>query len=348
MFGFRPDGKKVKVTPVETLVPFIMNRRTDATNYTMEHVNCEQMDAWIKKQKEEKGISFSYMDIIFASVVRLYSMRPVLNRFSKGNRVYQRYGMYICLTIKSSLDENAKDVNLKMRFMGNENVYQVKEIIEREVKKGMEEVKDNKTEKAASILSHIPNFLLAAGVGIIKFCDYLGLLGNKILAASPFHTSIYITNLKSIKGDAIFHHIYNFGTTGLFVSIGKEKQIAVVDENDNIVKQKVLDLGISLDERFIDGFYAVKTFRLWKEMLETPSVLEESYESGVLFEYPKERRKRLKAIRLEEKQAIKGGKKTVKKVKKETKKKIKTVRSSAKKDYKHNKKIQKKKNKSTK
>ena len=53
--------------------------------------------------------------------------------------------------------------------------------------------------------------------------DKHGILPKGIIEASPFHTSLFLTNLKSIKMETVYHHIYNFGTTGIFVSMGKEK-----------------------------------------------------------------------------------------------------------------------------
>jgi len=104
------------------------------------------------------------------------------------------------------------------------------------------------------------------------------MLPKKIIAASPFHTSIFITNLKSIKTDYIYHHLYDFGTTGIFISMGKEKMQAVVDKEGNIVPKKVMTLGVVTDERFCDGLYFGNSLRLLKRIYENPNVLKEGLE----------------------------------------------------------------------
>ena len=98
-----------------------------------------------------------------------------------------------------------------------------------------------------------------------------------LINASPFHTSCYVTYLKSIKCDAIIHHIYNFGTTGLFVAIGKEKHVPVADFEELKVG-KVMNLGINMDERFCDGFYFAKSLRMWNDMFHNLEALEKPYE----------------------------------------------------------------------
>lgn len=135
--------------------------------------------------------------------------------------------------------------------------------------------------------------MIGAGVGFLKLLDRYGCLGKKLIDISPFHTSFYLTNLKSIKGDWIFHHLYNFGTTGMFVSIGKEKLEPCVNADEKLEVGKVMTLGITTDERYADGFYMLKSQRLWKTFLADPSKLEERLDIEPI-ESPKERKKRLK------------------------------------------------------
>lgn len=44
--------------------------------------------------------------------------------------------------------------------------------------------------------------------------DHWNLLPEAVLKASPFHTTVFLTNLKSLGIDSIFHHLYEFGTNG--------------------------------------------------------------------------------------------------------------------------------------
>ena len=96
-----------------------------------------------------------------------------------------------------------------------------------------------------------------------------------IINVSPFHTSAFVTNLKSIKGPSIFHHLYDFGNTGLFFAMGKESVVPVVEGN-TVVTGKRMPFQIVTDERFCDGFYFVSALKLLKEFYSNPAMLNES------------------------------------------------------------------------
>ena len=298
MFGFRSDGVRVKDVDSEAmLVPYIMKTRNDATNYTLMDVRCEAMDEWIREKREKEGEVFSYMDVLVASAVRIYALRQKLNRFSIGNKIYQRNGLYVSFTAKRGLNDDAPDNTMKMRFTGRENIYQVRDILNNAIKTST--TGSNGTNKTANVFKFIPSFLVNMGVGCLKLMDKWGMLPKKIIEVSPFHTSFYLTNLKSLRGDWIFHHIYNFGTTGMFFSIGKERQQAVV-ENDELAIGKVLTLGITVEERYCDGFYFVRSVRMWKKLIENVKELEKELDIEPI-ESKKERKKRLKKIAKEQK-----------------------------------------------
>ena len=153
--------------------------------------------------------------------------------------------------------------------------------------------------KTANVFKYIPSFLVNLGVGALKLMDKWGMLPKKLIDVSPFHTSFYLTNLKSLRGDWIFHHIYNFGTTGMFFSIGKEKQQPVV-EDEEIKIGKVLTLGITVEERYCDGFYFIRSVRMWKKLIENVKELEQELDIEPI-ESKKERKKRLKKLAKEQK-----------------------------------------------
>ena len=316
MFGFRSDGVRVKdIDPETMLVPILMKTRNDAMNFNLVELRCEPFDEWIREKREKEGINFSYMDILLAGAVRLYATRPHLNRFAVAGRVYQRNGIYASFTVKKGLNDESPDATMKIRFTGRENIYQVKEKLDANIKAAMET--KNSTEKTARFFRFIPNCLVKLAVNFLRVLDHFGIMPKKIIEVSPFHTSFYFTNLKSIHGDYIHHHLYNFGTTGMFYSIGKEKMEPVV-EDDKVVPGKVLKMGMTTEERYCDGFYMVKSVRMFKKWMLDPRVLEEGLDIEPV-ESKKERKKRLKKIAKAEKKALKLEKKKEKKEKKEAK-----------------------------
>lgn len=276
MFSFRSDGKKVKnIDPIMLMVPHIMTKRYDAMVEFLLEERCESMDQYIQ-EKAEQGIKLNYMHILIAAIVRMYKEKPILNRFVMNGRIYDRNDIYISFAVKRALNESAEETTIKLKFTGNETILEIKEMVDKAIFENKGDNKENSTDKLAKILTKIPNFILKFAVGFLKFLDKHGMLLKKMIDASPFHTSCFLTNMKSISTDYVYHHLYDFGTTGLFVGLGKEHMLPVVNADTNMVEVgKVIKIGAVIDERICDGFYYAKSIKLIRKIMRNPRLLED-------------------------------------------------------------------------
>lgn len=308
MFGLRSDGKKVKnMNIIDKAEPFFMPQRIDAVNYTTVKVKCDTIDEFIARERKN-GISYSYMHIVIAAIVRILYIRKKLNRFIMRGSIYQRNTISVSMDIKKKLEDEGEQVTLKMFFTGRESLEEIKKIIDDEIAKNLSVDEVHQTTKTAGKLVKLPDFLFRWFMAFARFLDKHGMLPKSLIKASPFHTSCFITNLKSIKLNYIFHHLYNFGTTTIFVSLGKEQVEPYVENNKELKIAKMLTMGMSLDERVADGLYMGKSLRLFKDYIANPDNLKTALpDDGTI---PKKATK------------ISKFKKKTKKVKKEKKSKI--------------------------
>ena len=271
MFGFRPDGKKVKdIDPIQRIIPHIMPTRNDAQNMTEYDCPCEPLDAFIIEQSD-KGVEYTYMHLIIAAMVRVYARFPRLNRFVINGRIFQHNEIQVSFVVKKDLSPDAPDALVKLNFTGMDTLQEVQQKIDEAIEANNNIEANNGTDKLARLITMTPNFLIKLTVGLIKLLDKHGMLPKAILNLSPFHTSLFITNLKSIKGPSIFHHLYNFGTTGIFMAMGKESEVPVVNADGKIVVGKRMPVQIVTDERFCDGFYFVSAMKFWERLLKHPA-----------------------------------------------------------------------------
>jgi len=276
MFGKRKDGIKIKkLSPMFILIPYIMKERHDAQNLYLISARCEPFDNLISQNKKV-GIRINYMHIIIALVVRLYALKPHLNRFVINGRYYKRKNISVSIAVKKTLKDYGDETTIKLKFKGTEDVYQVKKIVDESIKENCNPNTQNKADKIASLITSVPNIFIKYTIVFIKWLDKHGMLMTKIIDSSPFHTSCFLTNLKSINMDFIYHHLYDFGTTGMFISMGKEKYEPVLGENNILEAGKVMNLGIVIDERICDGLYYANSLKLLKKMMKDPSILEKN------------------------------------------------------------------------
>ncbi len=282
MFGLRSDGKKIKnIDPFMKLVPHIMFDRNDAMVMQAQDYDCTGIDAYINEKREKEGIRFSYLDILVTAIVRTVAQRPKLNRFIMNGRVFKRNNIQVAFAVKKKLVDTAEETTVKLTFDGTESIYDVKERVDAIIAENKGLDKRNDTDDIAKILTRVPNFMIKIMVRFLKFLDKHGMLPRSIIDASPFHTSVFLVHLKSIKMPPVYHHIYNFGTTGTFISMGQEKyEPVVVDrQSKEIQVRKMLKAGVVIDERISDGLYNSLSLRLFKEIMENPSILDKRLDS---------------------------------------------------------------------
>jgi len=273
MFGHRPDGKRVKnLDPTFKIMPFIMSERIDAQVYFKQDIPLRNLDEYIEKKAQE-GIRLSYMNIIYAALIKIIAQKPNLNRFVVNGILYDRNKINVSLTIKKNLTEEGQETTIKLDFTGKENIFEVKKKLDIAIEKNKLLENSNKTDKLVNLLNLIPSGLIRWIVKFLMFLDKHGLLARKIIDASPFHTSVFLTNVGSLGIDSIYHHIYNFGTTSMFFSMGKKKK-SYIYEDDEIKEEKCITLAFVGDERICDGYYYASSFKLLSKYLKKPELLE--------------------------------------------------------------------------
>ena len=282
MFGKRPDGRVIRnLDPMDKIMPYIMKTRTDSMNMYEDTFPCDVWDTYIK-EKAEQGIKVTYMDIVIAAFVRLMALRPRLNRFVMNGKIYARPKIWVSFVVHPTLKDGSTGTTIKLCFEGTENILEVAKIVNDAIEK--ETTKrdgENGIDKLLRVLMNmIPGPLIKVVINTLMWMDKHSIMPKFIIDLSPFHTSLFLTNLKSLGINHVFHHVYNFGTTGLFFAMGKEKVIPVV-QKDGIVQEKHMGFGLVSDERFCDGLYFAMSLRQMRKFMRNPASLEIPLEKKV-------------------------------------------------------------------
>ena len=275
MFKNRPDGRAIKnLEPMQQIMPYVMKTRCDSMNMYEDTFPCEPMDNYIKAKTEE-GIKLSYMHIIIAAVVRLIALRPQLNRFVMNGRIYARPKIWVSFVVHPTLKDESVGTTIKLCFDGTETILEIAEKINEAIaRETIQRKGENDTDKMLRILmKRIPGFMIKFVINTLMWMDKHNIMPKIVVDLSPFHTSFFITNLKSLGINHIYHHVYNFGTTGLFFAMGKEQTVPVVNGSE-ISSEKRMGFGLVSDERFCDGLYFALSLRQLRKIMKNPAVLE--------------------------------------------------------------------------
>ena len=273
MFSKRADGRRIKsLAPYYKIVPYIMKERVDAQVYFTEDIAIDNMEEYIKKQKE-KGIKIKHMDIILAAIGRVALEKPRINRFIMNRRIYARNEVSISLAIVKKLsEEDYVDTTVKFKIKPEDTIFDIAKAEQNIVEENKKAEEENITDKLAAAIMSLPNWLIKFVVWFVTKLDNWNMIPKAIIEASPFHTSIFLTNLGSIGLDGVYHHIYNFGTTSGFLAMGGRKErIKDVKTGET---EKYMTFKFVMDERICDGYYYAKAFALFRRYILYPELLE--------------------------------------------------------------------------
>ena len=293
MFGRRPDGKTVgmHVDPITRLTPYIMTERVDAQVASEQYIDSEILSDYIRKKKAE-GLRITHMELVIAAFVRVVSQMPHFNRFVVGKKLYARNELTVSFAmLKERSARHIVETTLKIHFDPSDTIYDVSRRVSSEIEKNRSIEAKNNTDKLVNVLLSIPG-LLSIVVGFLKMLDRIGWLPKSIIDVSPFHSSLFVTNMGSIKMGHVFHHIYNFGTTSYFFGIGRRVARVLLSHDGKVSAKNYYPIGIVNDERIAPGGSQSLGLTLFNSLLKKPERLEQPpeevfFDIGLKYHQPK-------------------------------------------------------------
>ena len=266
----RADGRKVKnIPPMYAVAAHIMAKRSDACNSIELNIPIEPMQTYINA-KRKQGNYFSHLTVVVASVLRTAAEYPYLNRFVVNKHIYARKEFAVGMVVLKAGDIDGT-MN-KVYFDPGDTIYDVQRKMDAYIEENRIQGDTNSTDDLINKLLKVPG-LCNIGVKLFKLLDRYGLLPYDIIKASPFHTSFVVTNLASIRTNHIFHHVYDFGTTSMILSMGNLREVPKRIHGE-IVHERCLPIGLVMDERICSGTYYALAFRKMREYLLNPALLE--------------------------------------------------------------------------
>ncbi len=302
----RADGRKTRnVFPMYRVAAHLMSRRYDAMNMITLDIPLDPIRAYLNQKKKE-GIHLSHMGLFIAAYLRTLAEFPHLNRFVVNKKIYSRNEISVGMVVLKSGDINQETMS-KMYFEPGDTIFDVQSKIDEYVNENRKTDASNGTDKIINALLSIPG-LLNIGAKLFRILDRYGLLPKAIIDVSPFHESLLITNLASIRTNHIYHHTYNFGTTSISMAMGNLREVPK-RHGSEIYLERCIPVGLVMDERIATGVYFAQAFRKFKDYLNHPEKLEQPAQTIVLDFDDQYEKQRLRRERLALKKAKKAQKK---------------------------------------
>ncbi|MBO4264569.1 MAG: hypothetical protein J5922_00630 [Clostridia bacterium] len=266
------------------MFPYLLKNRTDCEAYISETVDITKLNEYLEK-KNYDGISFKYtfFHVIAFAMAKVICLRPRMNRYYCNNKYYQRNFIRLAFVAKKIFSDEGGESLI---------IYDVPEkatidTFHSQLEKRLVPIKsggESSTGDIMDLLAKLPRPIFSLVMNTIYWLDKHAKLPQSLCNDDPYHASVFISNLGSIKLNSGYHHLTNFGTNSFFAIIGEKRSVSVKEANGEEKEHIFLDLGITLDERIADGYYFAKTLRLMRHLLQNPELLELPIEQEVAFE----------------------------------------------------------------
>lgn len=268
------------VSPMARLVPYIMEDRIGSQNFIFDKINLTPIDKYIKKKQGEGLKNFNIMHVLIAAYARTCSQRPAINRFIRGQKIYSRELVEVCLVIKKEMTLESPDTVVKILLKPDCTAEDVYNALNAKIE-GYRDAKNSSFDKLAKALNFIPGLLLRWTIRFLRFLDYCGLLPRALTNLSPFHASFFITSMGSLGIPPIVHHLYDFGNVPTFCAFGAKQRKFKVNPDGSVYKYNYVDVTYNLDERICDGFYYASALKYMRTLFKKPETLDTPPETVV-------------------------------------------------------------------
>jgi len=269
MLPWRADAKPVeKLSNMRRFMPYISPRRNDSAFYMFQDIEVEAALEYLEKQNRERaeGDRLTLFHLFLRSTSQAFALRPGVNRFVKGGRLWQREGVYLSFAAKRSIEDGSPLITVKRRFEPEtETLEQMVEAVFAKLNP-QRAGRQSQSDKEMNLMLRLPGPIIQLLLKLADLADYFGLLPRTLIEPDPHYASAFLANLGSIDYPAGFHHLWERGTASIFGVMGR------VEPGAN--GRRKMTVAWTYDERIEDGLYSYYTLDGVKERIESPELLE--------------------------------------------------------------------------
>ena len=287
-WGDRKDGRMVRDGHgLQTIMCHLWPNRTDCEVFWNDTLDATEMVAYLeKKNAEHPEYRTTIFHAIITIVARMIYERPQLNRFIQGRRMYDRNEITLSFVAKRRFQDTADEALLVITAKDDDTL----DTISSRIRGDVNEVR--KTEHATGgvdqimdKLAKLPRPLLMLIVKTVRILDFWGINPDFLTEGDPNYSTVLLSNLGSIHCSSVYHHLSNYGTNSIMVTVGTLHKEEMLMEDGHREVLDVIDVGATLDERISDGFYMARCLKLIQHILSHPELLDRPLSEPSNFDY---------------------------------------------------------------
>ncbi|MBQ9044344.1 MAG: 2-oxo acid dehydrogenase subunit E2 [Oscillospiraceae bacterium] len=287
-WGDRRDGRWVRDVPgLQVIMGHLLPNRTDSEVYLHERFDCTEVLKYIEqKNAAHPDYKTTLFHCLVMTVARMVRERPKMNRFVAGRRTYERDEIQLAFVVKRRFTDNGEESLYVYTAKDDDTI----DTLSRKIVGDVRETRKSASstggiDAVVDSFAKIPRVLLMLIMRIIRWLDFWGLVPNALREGDPNFSSVFLTNLGSIQCDAVYHHLNNYGTNSIMISVGTihKEELVMPDGHKEI--RDVVNIGATVDERIADGFYFARSIKLVKHVFAHPELLDQPLGTSSGYDY---------------------------------------------------------------
>ncbi len=284
--GDRKDGHFIKdLPPINKIMIQIYPNRCDSEVSSTMDLDITNLMLYIKKRKEiDPNCNIKFFHCFIAALTRTINERPHLLRFISNYKMYQKDEIRISFVAKRKFNDKSGEAVINYVAKKDDNVDKISDFIIKTVNGERDETQIAKQEEAnmtIDSLKRMPHFVMRLLGFFLRKFDKHGWLPKSITGPDPSFATAMVANLGSIGSRSVYHHLNNYGTCSMMITIGKIIEKEIKNDDGSVSNKTFVDVTATFDERIADGFYFLKSMELMQNYLNHPEVLEKPFEEEI-------------------------------------------------------------------
>ena len=283
----RRDGVRVADIPsLNIVMANLFPKRADNEVYLHQEIDVTEMMRYIQqKNTPDAPYKTTIFHCFVAMVARVVNERPFLNRFIQGGRVYQRDEIIVSFVAKRRFSDHSEEALMQYRAKAKDNLKEISHQISGEVRQMRQQKHAEGLDEILDKLAAMPRFGLLAFMKGLRWLDYWGMVPEVLMKGDSNYSSVLLSNLGSIQCPSVYHHLNNYGTNSVMITIGALHKANVRQPDGTYQERELVDIGATLDERIGDGFYFARSLKLFQYISAHPEILDWPLEKPSGFDY---------------------------------------------------------------
>ena len=251
-------------------MPYVMRGRNEAAVYLEHDVALRNTDTFIREWNQANpGLRIDVFHLTTWALRDTLLRHPTAHRFVVGGRLYDRKGVWFSYAIKAKLETGAPLLVVKRRFDTDPTFAAMVEGV-RDTEHSYRTGEAARVDRELGLLLAFPGFIRRVLMRFVNLGDRLGLLPKSFIENDPMYGSAFFANMASLGMPAVYHHLYEYGTVGIFCSLGRPTTEAG-GPTSGPNRRRTMNVRWTFDERVEDGLTAWLAIRRFTQVLEDPT-----------------------------------------------------------------------------